>query len=247
YARKAVAGGDATVVAVAEKDPVRRARFAAEHEIPAGRVFADWRELASAGRVADGVIIATQDSEHVEPAVWFAGLGYHILLEKPMATSEADCVRIIEAVERAGSMLAVCHVFRYTPYTRKIRELIAAGRIGTLGGNNLAVSAFSKRQATARDFVTFMTSLETERDYGKKQSFPLSRAALYDDPEMIKLYPYLPVLKEGLLRAKSRPVAVRYGDVTTAIQDNVFAALTEKKTADQAATDLQNALGELGD
>jgi hypothetical protein len=40
---------------------------------------------------------------------------------------------------------------------------------------------------------------------------------------------------------------VRYGDVTTAIQDNVFAALTEKKTADQAATDLQNALGELGD
>jgi predicted dehydrogenase len=85
--------------------------------------------LAVAG--ADGVIIATQDSEHVEPAVWFAGLGYHILLEKPMATSEADCVRIIEAVERAGSMLAVCHVLRYTPYTRKIRELIAAGRIGT--------------------------------------------------------------------------------------------------------------------
>jgi multiple sugar transport system substrate-binding protein len=118
---------------------------------------------------------------------------------------------------------------------------------GILGGNNLAVSTFSKRQATASDFVTFMTSLETERDYGKKQSFPLSRAALYDDPEMIDLYPYLPVLKEGLLHAKSRPVAVRYGDVTTAIQDNVFAALTGKKTADQAATDLQNALGELGD
>ncbi|MBC6462853.1 Gfo/Idh/MocA family protein [Actinomadura sp. HBU206391] len=131
YARRALLTGGAKVVAVAERDPTRRARFAAEHEIPPDRVFADWRELAAAGRVAGGVIIATQDSEHVEPAVRFAGLGYHILLEKPMAGNEADGARIIEAVERAGSMLAVCHVLRYTPYTRKLRELVAAGRIGT--------------------------------------------------------------------------------------------------------------------
>jgi predicted dehydrogenase len=130
YARRALSTRAAKVVAVAERDPVRRAAFATEHGLPPERVFADWRELAAAGRVADGVIIATQDAEHVEPAVRFAGLGYHILLEKPMATSEADCARIVEAVERAGSMLAVCHVLRYTPCTREIRKLIAAGRIG---------------------------------------------------------------------------------------------------------------------
>lgn len=131
YAEHARAAG-ARVVAVAEPDPVRRARFATEFDIAPERVFTDWRTMATAGRLADGVVIATQDSEHAEPAVEFAGLGYHILLEKPMATSEADCVRIVQAIERAGTMLAVCHVLRYMPYTRRLRELIGQGRIGEL-------------------------------------------------------------------------------------------------------------------
>ncbi|MCP9949199.1 Gfo/Idh/MocA family oxidoreductase [Actinomadura madurae] len=76
------------------------------------------------------MIIATQDAEHAEPAIRFAGLGCHILLEKPMATSEADAQRIVEAVERAGVMLAVCHVLRYTAYTRALAGLIEDGRIG---------------------------------------------------------------------------------------------------------------------
>ncbi|MBE1485254.1 Gfo/Idh/MocA family protein [Plantactinospora soyae] len=129
YARRAHATGTA-VVAVAEPDPVRRARFAAEFGIAPARTFADWRDLAGIGRIADGIVIATQDSEHAEPAVRFAGLGYHILLEKPMAPDEADSVRIVEAVEHAGTMLAVCHVLRYMPYTRKLRELVGQGRIG---------------------------------------------------------------------------------------------------------------------
>jgi multiple sugar transport system substrate-binding protein len=118
---------------------------------------------------------------------------------------------------------------------------------GTLGGNNLAVSSFSRYQATARDFVAYVTSLETEREYGKTQSFPLSRAALYDEPDMIKRYPYLPVLKENMLRARSRPVVVRYGDVTAAIQEHVSAALGGRKTVDQALADLQTALAGLAD
>jgi len=131
YARRALETRRAQVVAVAEPDPVRRERFAEEHGIPPEHVFADWRDLAAAGRLADGMIIATQDAEHAEPAVAFAGLGYHLLLEKPMATSEADAAAIVEAVERAGVMLAVCHVLRYTPYTRMLKELIGSGRIGT--------------------------------------------------------------------------------------------------------------------
>ncbi|TDD78958.1 Gfo/Idh/MocA family protein [Actinomadura rubrisoli] len=131
YARRVRAAGRGRIVAVAEPDPARRARFAAEHGIPPERTFPGWREMAAAGRPADGVVITTQDAEHAEPAIAFAGLGCHILLEKPMATSEADALRVVEAVERAGVVLAVCHVLRYTPYTRTIRELIGAGRIGT--------------------------------------------------------------------------------------------------------------------
>ncbi|GGV06851.1 oxidoreductase [Actinomadura cremea] len=131
YATRIRRSGRARIVAVAEPDPVRRERFAAEHGIPPERAFPGWRELADAGGVADGVIIATQDADHAGPAIRFAGLGRHILLEKPMATSEAEAERIVAAVERAGVMLAVCHVLRYTAYTRALRELVADGRIGT--------------------------------------------------------------------------------------------------------------------
>ncbi|GAA1379830.1 Gfo/Idh/MocA family oxidoreductase [Catellatospora chokoriensis] len=132
YARRAAAGGTARVVAVAEPDPARRAAFAAEFGVPADQVFAGWADLAAAGRLGDAAVIATQDRMHADAAVAFAGLGYHILLEKPMATTEPDALRIAAAVDAAGVMLAVCHVLRYTPYTRALKGLLDGDAIGKL-------------------------------------------------------------------------------------------------------------------
>jgi predicted dehydrogenase len=112
-------------VAVAEPRQIRRERFARAHG--AELVVADWRELLrSGGKVADAVVIATPDAEHTEPAIAFAEAGYHILLEKPMAPSEADCRRIATAAHEAGVIFAVGHVLRYTPYTRALREALPA-------------------------------------------------------------------------------------------------------------------------
>ena len=133
YARWALRNPDrATVVAVAEPNGTRRARLAAEHRIAAGNAAADWRELAERGRFADAVLICTQDRMHVEPAEAFAALGYHILLEKPMAPDEAGCRRIVAAVEEAGVMLAVGHVLRYTPYTTAVKEIVDSGELGEI-------------------------------------------------------------------------------------------------------------------
>jgi predicted dehydrogenase len=133
YARWAGRHPDrASVVAVAEPREVRRARFAAEYGIAAGNAVADWRQLAGRGRLADAVLICTQDRMHAEPAEAFAGLGYHILLEKPMAPDEAACRRIVAAVETAGVMLAVGHVLRYTPYTRAVKAIVASGQLGDI-------------------------------------------------------------------------------------------------------------------
>ncbi|NQT93619.1 MAG: Gfo/Idh/MocA family oxidoreductase [Lentisphaerae bacterium] len=118
------------VVGVAEPNDVRRERFVAEHGIPAENIATDWRHMVDRPRFADAVIIATQDIHHADPAVTFAELGYHMLLEKPMAPTEEDCRRIIDAVVRAGNLFAVCHVLRYTSYTRKVKELISGGAIG---------------------------------------------------------------------------------------------------------------------
>ncbi|WP_043632629.1 Gfo/Idh/MocA family protein [Nonomuraea candida] len=132
YARAAAADGRARVVAVADPDPARRDRLADEHGLPEQARFAGWEELAAVPRLADAVVVATQDRLHVEPAVAFAGLGYAILLEKPMAPTEPEARRIAEAVERAGVVFAVCHVLRYTAYTRAFKELVTGGRLGTI-------------------------------------------------------------------------------------------------------------------
>ncbi|MEV1239525.1 Gfo/Idh/MocA family protein [Nonomuraea sp. NPDC050022] len=126
YARHAVESGGARVVAVADPVESRRARH------PGATPYADWHELAALPRQADAVIIATQDADHVEPAVRFAELGYDILLEKPMAVSEEDCRAIVAAAERSDAIFAVCHVLRYTPYTRALKALLDAGRIGEI-------------------------------------------------------------------------------------------------------------------
>jgi predicted dehydrogenase len=132
YARHAVADGGARIVAVAETDPDRRARAAVEFGIPGEQVYPDWTGVADAGRIADAAIIATQDRLHHDPAVRLAGLGYHLLLEKPMAPTEHEAADIAAAAVRAGVIVAVCHVLRYTPYTKLVTRLLAEGRIGRL-------------------------------------------------------------------------------------------------------------------
>ncbi|MEZ0075884.1 Gfo/Idh/MocA family protein [Planotetraspora sp. GP83] len=132
YARAAAADGRARIVAVADPDPARRALLAADHGLDEQACFTDWADLAAVPRLADAVVIATQDHLHVEPAVAFAALGYAILLEKPMAPTEPEARRIVEAIERAGVVFAIGHVMRYTAYTRAVKELVGSGRLGTI-------------------------------------------------------------------------------------------------------------------
>ncbi|MFD7232892.1 Gfo/Idh/MocA family protein [Streptomyces sp. NPDC059881] len=124
--------GRARVVAVAEPVRVRRERFAAEHGLAAADTMTDWRRAAERGRIADAVLLCTLDRDHLEPALAFAAQGYDILLEKPMALDEASCRAIVAAVEKAGVILAVGHVLRYTPYTRALKGVLDEGRIGVV-------------------------------------------------------------------------------------------------------------------
>jgi multiple sugar transport system substrate-binding protein len=115
----------------------------------------------------------------------------------------------------------------------------------TLGGHNLAVSAFAKNKATALDFIKYMTSDETQRANLLATSQAPTRAALYEDSALVSKFPYLPTLKASILKAKQRPAVVKYGDVTSAIQESAYAALTGAKTPDAALADLQSKLEEL--
>jgi predicted dehydrogenase len=133
YARWVLEHPDrARVVGVAEPRPAWRERLASAHGIATENAVAGWAELAARGKIADAVLICTQDRMHTEPAEAFAALGYHILLEKPMAPDEESCRRVVDAIERAGVLLAVGHVMRYSPYTMAVKEVVDSGRLGDI-------------------------------------------------------------------------------------------------------------------
>ncbi|GAA4049310.1 ABC transporter substrate-binding protein [Arthrobacter methylotrophus] len=112
----------------------------------------------------------------------------------------------------------------------------------SLGGHNLAVSVYSQHKATAKDFLTFMTSEETEKFYATQGSLAPVLGSLYDDPTLVQQLPYLPVLKTSIQNAVPRPVTPFYPAVTKAIQDNAYAAIKGDKSVDQAMTDMDTAI-----
>jgi predicted dehydrogenase len=118
------------VVGVAEPRDFYRQRIVDNHNVPAAHVFTDWRQAAQQPRFADAVVISMQDAMHADPAVAFADLGYAMLLEKPMAPNEADCLRIAQAVKKNNSLFAVCHVLRYTTYTCTLKQMVDDGAVG---------------------------------------------------------------------------------------------------------------------
>ncbi len=120
------------IVAVAEPDATKRRRMADEHGLPPERVFQDWRPLLDAPRLAAAAIVATGDTQHVEPALAALARGYHLLLEKPIAPEAADCVRVVEAAERAGRLLQIGHVLRHSEFYERAHDVIESGRLGEL-------------------------------------------------------------------------------------------------------------------
>lgn len=117
-------------VAVAEKDPARRAAFAEQHGIQADRCYETWEQVVEQPQLADIMLICTQDRMHFEPAVQSLGKGYHVLLEKPMSPDPKECIEMERAAAENGRLLSICHVLRYTPFWSRIKQLIADGRIG---------------------------------------------------------------------------------------------------------------------
>ncbi len=117
-------------VCVAEPLAERRNAFGDRHGIPEDARFTDWKELLDNEYELDGLIIATQDRQHYEPAMAAIAKGYNLLLEKPMAETAEKTKEIVDAAEEKGVLLMVCHVLRHTPYFRAIKQAIDEGKIG---------------------------------------------------------------------------------------------------------------------
>src|SRR4030081_2676232 len=123
------------VVLRAPADPqaAPREAFGRDHN---AETYADARALAEDPAV-EVVYIATPHQFHAEHAILAPQHGKHVILEKPIALTLADCDRIIAAVERVGVHLIVGDTHAFDPAVRQMRGLIASGEPGApgLGGS----------------------------------------------------------------------------------------------------------------
>src|SRR5690606_1186631 len=121
------------VVAIADPNPVRRSKFQERFGIHEAMCYGGWEELLQAPKLADAVIICTQDKMHFEPTMKALDVGYHVLLEKPMSTDADECRLMGEkSKQHNNQVFSICHVLRFTKFFSTIKKILDEGRIGRL-------------------------------------------------------------------------------------------------------------------
>ncbi|MDO4741523.1 MAG: Gfo/Idh/MocA family oxidoreductase [Eubacteriales bacterium] len=122
--------GRMQIAAIAEPVEEKREYCRQRYCLPQEMCFLTGEEMFARERLGDVAFICTQDAMHVTHAVAALKKGYHLLLEKPIATSLGD-VRLIErTAKEMGRSVVVCHVLRYAPFFEAIRAAIDGGEVG---------------------------------------------------------------------------------------------------------------------
>ncbi|KAI1863061.1 hypothetical protein JX265_009107 [Neoarthrinium moseri] len=149
YARASISSSNGLVVAVAEPDQYKREQFGRNFihgpdAPPDGSLFADWRDFIAwetkrrekerAGETVsegvDAVFVCVLDEMHHDVVVGLAPLGLHVMCEKPLATTLADCVSMYRALAplQKNKVFSVGHVLRYSPHNMMLRKLLLEDR-----------------------------------------------------------------------------------------------------------------------
>ena len=120
------------IVAAIDPDSERLRYMREQFDVKEERCFTDMADVLSQGRIADCVINGTMDQLHMATCIPFLEQGYHMLLEKPVVNNKEDLLKIRDTANANHCKLMICHVLRYTPFYRKVKELILDGTIGDI-------------------------------------------------------------------------------------------------------------------
>ncbi|MEU1306772.1 ABC transporter substrate-binding protein [Streptomyces shenzhenensis] len=111
-----------------------------------------------------------------------------------------------------------------------------------LGGSNLAVNTHARHPDSAARLIAYLTSERVQRQVLTRGALPPVRAALYEDPDLTRRFPYLPTLRAAVLSAAPRPKSPRYDQVSLVVQAVVHDALTGQETPESAVRRLAREL-----
>ncbi len=221
------------LVAVADPDPEARARFVRECR---GQAYASIVELCGDPAV-DVLYIATPHEMHAEHVRVAAAAGKHVIVEKPIAITLAECDTMIGAAQRAGVHLIVGHSHSFNRPILRAREIIDSGAVGAV------------QMITALDFTDFLyrPRRPEELDTRKGGGVVFSQAAHQID--IVRL------LGGGRVRSvramtgnwdKQRPTEGAYSALLT-FENGAFASLTYSGYAHFDSDELLDWIGEMGE
>lgn len=119
------------ITLAAAMDPLAKPREAFARHFGA-RVYEDFDDLCR-DRNVEGIYIASPHRFHADQAIQALQSGKHVLVEKPLALTMADCDRVVAVAEASPSRLIVGHTHAFDPNVREMRRLIETGDLGRLG------------------------------------------------------------------------------------------------------------------
>ncbi len=117
------------LVALCTRRPDRLSEQASKFGVT--KTYTDYRDML-ADKGIDAVSIVTMWDQHTDPAVDALKAGKHVFLEKPMASTVADCNKIMAAANASRGILQVGHICRFNPRYRMTKQAIDEGRIGKI-------------------------------------------------------------------------------------------------------------------
>jgi predicted dehydrogenase len=117
------------LAALCTRTPERLAQQAEKFGV--AKTYRDYRDML-ADRDIDAVSICTMWDQHTDPTIAALEAGKHVFLEKPMASTVADCDRILAAARKAKGVLQIGHIVRFNPRYRMAKQAIDAGKIGKI-------------------------------------------------------------------------------------------------------------------
>ncbi len=100
--------------------------------IPQEMRFKSAEELFAKGKIADALVVASQDRDHYGHAKEGLLLKYHVLCEKPVSPVKEECIELKNLADKTGVYMVVCHVLRYSGFYDSIKKVIDSGAIGEI-------------------------------------------------------------------------------------------------------------------
>ena len=121
--------GNSAVTALVTGDSAKAHALGARYGIEHIHGYADYEQLLASGEI-DAIYLALPNDMHRQYALPALQRGVHVLLEKPMATSEADCEAMIDAARSGNAKLMIAYRLHFEPATLAAIELVRAGKLG---------------------------------------------------------------------------------------------------------------------